>query len=104
MSGRVDADTLLSRALVGDAARAGVAIAIDATAVTRWASATFVGARHRLTLSGLRCAATDTWLAGLAEADLPLRGHLVADLVIAGQAQSDGGFTATLEVLTVEEA
>ena len=48
------------------------------------ASATFVGARHRLTLSGSGVA-FDAWVAGLAEANLPLRGHLVADVAVVAR-------------------
>ena len=103
MSTRIDAATLLERALIGNAATAGVAIDIAAATATRWASATFVGARHRLTIAGSYGATAATWLGGLAEADLPLRGHLVADLVVTEQAHADGRFTAIVEVLTVEE-
>jgi hypothetical protein len=103
MRGRIDAATLLERAIVGQAAAAGAPITVSAATATRWASATFVGARHRLTIDGPHGAATDAWLAGLAEADLPIRGHLVADLVVLGSAHADGRFTATVEVLTLRE-
>ena len=66
------------------------------------ASATFNGARHRLTIAS-DDAGFDAWLAGLPEADLPLRGHLVADLAVADPALPAEGRTATIEVLTVEE-
>jgi hypothetical protein len=104
MGARLDAATLLERALIGDADRLGVAACVTAARSTRWASATFIGARHRMTIEGPHCAAVVAWLAGLAEADLPLRGHLVADLAVIEQAHADGRFTATIEALTVEEA
>ncbi len=103
MRRRIDAATLLERALVAHAAAAGAGIAIDGQASTRWASATFVGARHRMTVVSEEDACR-VWLAGLADADLPLRGHLVADVVIVEQAWQDERVTATIEVLTVEEA
>lgn len=103
MSRRADASTLLERALVADAARSGVTVRIVASGATRWASATFVGARHRLVLSGDGAESAD-WLGGLADADLPCRGHLVADLIVVDRTVANGRFDATIEVLTVEEA
>lgn len=104
MSARIDAATLLERALLADAAGAGVTIAVESAKATPWASATFVGARHRLAIGGPHEANVGTWLGGLPEADLPLRRHLVADLVVVDQSYGGGRFTATIEVLTVEEA
>src|SRR3546814_4063348 len=52
MSRGPDAGTLLTRALIAAAAADGVAYAITDADWTRWASATFTGAQHRLTLSG----------------------------------------------------
>lgn len=103
MSRGPDAATLLERALMADAARAGIEMMLTQTAATRWASATFIGARHRLTLAGPASDGLTTWLGGLGEADLPLRGHLVADLAVEGWSRDDGGFSATIEVLTVED-
>lgn len=100
MSRGPDATTLLERRLRIAAEAAGVAIAITASDTTPWASATFNGARHRLTLAG-EGAAFARWVAGLPEADLPLRGHLVADLVVRRAVAEDGA--VVLEVLTVEE-
>ncbi len=103
MSRRADPAILLERALVTDAAASGARIAIEGIASTRWASATFVGERHRMTVvsEDEPCRA---WLAGLVDAELPLRGHLVADVGIVEQAWQDGRLNATIEVLTVEEA
>ncbi|MFD1036633.1 hypothetical protein ACFQ15_18525 [Sphingomonas hankookensis] len=99
MSRGPDATTLLERRLRIAAEAAGVTIAIVRSSATPWASATFNGARHRLTLIG-EGAAFERWVAGLPDADLPLRGHLVADLAVRRNATGDG---VDVEVLTVEE-
>ncbi len=101
---RADTATLLDRAVIADAARVGVTVSVVASGATRWASATFVGARHRLTLSSEETDAAAAWLDGLADADLPLRGHLVADLIVVDRTVADARFTGTIEVLTVEVA
>lgn len=98
MSRGPDVTTLLERRLRIAAEAAGVAIEIVASTATPWASATFNGARHHLTLIG-DGAGFAPWLANLPEADLPLRGHLVADLVVTSAAER----TATIEILSVEE-
>jgi hypothetical protein len=98
-----DATALLERALLADAALCGAAVEIDAAAARRWASATFVGARHRVTLSGPADRATLRWISSLPEAEFALRGHLVADLVVESHERSAERFRATIEVLTVEE-
>lgn len=104
MSSRIDAATLLERALIGDARRAAVAAQVRSASSRRWASATFIGARHRLRIDGAACPEASPWLDSLTEAELPVRGHLVADLAIIERSQADGRFDATIEVLTVEQA
>lgn len=99
MSRGPDAATLLERRLRIAAEAAGATIAIVESAWTSWASATFNGARHRLTLRS-EDGGFGPWLATLPDAELPLRGHLVADLVVT---DSPDRSTATIEVLTVEE-
>ena len=84
MSRGPDAATLLERALLADAARAGCPASVLAADWTRWSSATFTGARHVLTLAAAPGAALDAWAAGLPEAESALRGHLVADLLVVG--------------------
>lgn len=98
-----DAGTLLRRAIERDAERHGCDVLVDAVDLTPWASATFAGARHRLTLRGDPGAAFDAWLARLPEADLPLRRHLVADLALLSVTHRDGTATCEIEALTVEE-
>lgn len=103
MSRGPDAATLLERALGASARAAAVAVAVTGARARAWASATFAGARHEVMLAGERSTAADAWLAALPEADLPLRGHLVADLSVMRVARSGDGFTAAIEVLTVED-
>ncbi|MBR0553800.1 hypothetical protein [Stakelama marina] len=101
MSRGPDAATLLERALIRSGADHGISVEIAAGDWRRWASATFVGARHKITmrLSGdARC-----WLDGLPEADLPLRGHLVAGLSVECVRTGGDSTIAAIEVLSVEE-
>lgn len=98
MSRGPDAATLLERRLRIAAEAAGAVVTVGESDWTRWASATFVGARHRVTISGSG-GAFDAWVAGLAEAELPLRGHLVADVAVVART----GDAVVVEVLTVEE-
>ncbi|WP_448663649.1 hypothetical protein ACG3SL_02945 [Sphingomonas sp. CJ20] len=103
MSRGPDAGTLLARALVAAADAAGCPVMLVEGDWTRWASATFVGARHVLVLRGPCGTALDRWIAGLPDAELALRGHLVADLTIAGVTRTPEGATIRVEALTVEE-
>jgi hypothetical protein len=92
-----DAAVLLLRALRVAARAAGATVTIRATDERCWASATFAGIRHRIDLAIEADVATLDWLAGLSEADLPMRGHLVADLVVERD-----GHQARIEALTIE--
>ena len=76
-----------------------------------WASATFMGARHELTLrlSGDRAeAAADAFLHDLEDKEFDLRGHILADIRLVSQARTrfDGVMEVVLrlEALTVEES
>ena len=102
MSRGPDAGTLVRRAIERDARRAGCAVTLCAIDSARWASATFVGARHRLALDGADDAAFAHWLSRLGETDLPICGHLVADLAIVSVDRAAGRATARVEALTVE--
>ena len=72
-----------------------------------WASITFSGARHEITLrlggEGAEAAA-DAFAAGLDAAEFRLRGHILADIVLVGREAVDGGVRLSLEALTVEDA
>lgn len=56
-----------------------------------WASVTFTGARHVIT-----CAPGPD-LAGIEEAELPLAGHIVADIIVRAR-----GAHIIVEALTIE--
>lgn len=96
----MDAATALLRAL----ARSAPPFALDAIESHRWASATFTGARHQVRFTAADDAALARWLDEAPGADLPTRGHLVADLVVVASERSDGRTRVTLEALTLEEA
>ena len=91
-----DPTILLARALRLSAQAAGVTMFVVGSAERDWASATFAGVRHRLDLAVEPGARLDAWLKALPNADLRLRGHLVADLTVD---RRDG--TIVLDVLTL---
>ena len=99
MSRGPDASTLLSRAL--EASLPGGRI--TGCRWTSWASATFAGARHALTMVAPDTAATDAWLSALPEATFALGRHLVADVMVAAVRRIDGSTEAEIEALTLEE-
>ena len=103
MSRGPDAATQLERALVAAAAAAGCPIAVATSDWTRWASATFTGARHVLGLTAAPSPLLDFWLVGLSEAEFALRGYLVADIHVTRMARDGDRVTIALEALTVEE-
>lgn len=103
MSRGPDAGMLLERALLAEAAAAGCRVHVVTADWSHWASATFTGARHHVVLEGADTAALPGWIAGLAEAELPLRRHLVADLRVCSVSRMASAVRITLEVLTVEE-
>lgn len=103
MSRWPDLTTQIERALVRSAADAGIVLAVATASATSWASVTFTGARHRVTIAASASPLLDTWLAGLPEAEFRLRGHLVADLAIVGEARSGDPVEVALELLTVED-
>lgn len=77
-----NASARLVRALVDAAARAGARVEISSATTSDWASVTLTGARHRLTLDATPSPALDAWLATLAECDLPVPGHVLAELAV----------------------
>lgn len=102
MSRGPDAGVRLERALLASAAAAACTVAVAEATWVRWASATFTGARHTLWLEAAESAALDRWLAGLSEAELAVRDHLVADLAVTAIAGANGMARITVEALTVE--
>lgn len=97
-----DIGVVVDQTVLTSAARAGCTASITASGWRRWASATFVGARHSITIQLLPEAAADAWLAGLSEAGFVLRGNLVADLKVAAVRRATDALAADLEILTVE--
>lgn len=93
-----DAARALIAALMAAALTAHIILTIAETEERPWASATFNGARHVVTveLDG-DAAAIDRWLAALPEVQWAMRHHIVADIAMAER--SAGG--AVIEALTV---
>ncbi len=89
--------------MIDDAAACGASVSVSHAAATRWASATFTGARHDIRVTGADTPAVRRWLAALPEADLAMRGHLIAELAVLRYERSGDDIIATLEALTVEE-
>lgn len=103
MSRGPDPGTALVRAIEVNARSARCPVRMSASDWTRWASATFAGGRHELTLAADESSALDDWLTELPETELPIRGHLVADIVVTSVRRAEGIATIRLEALTVEE-
>lgn len=103
MSRGPDAGTLLARALIAAAEADGIALTLVDSDWTHWASATFVGAQHRLSVAGPAAPAIDDWLTALPERELALRGHLLADLTIVAMRASSERIEAEIRALTVED-
>ena len=101
------AGTELKRTLRGWFTALGAPLTVEALASRPWASITFSGERHRLTLClpgpGAQ-AAVDAFLDGLAEREFALRGHILADIEATGiERDADGQIRLVLEALTVED-
>lgn len=94
--------SLLSRTGVArDRVRIGAIRSVD------WQSLTFTGERHEigLTIPGPDAPATASLLRdGLEEAEWPLTGHVVADILVVGErAGDDGEIHLDLEALTLSD-
>ena len=77
----------------------------DLTAQTRdWASVMFTGMRHLCQFSVPWSAEIETLLSNLADAELPMRDHFVADLRVIAMRRVDDVCHVSLEALTIEEA
>lgn len=68
-----------------------------------WASITFSGARHWMTLE-VRAPSCATLMRSLPEHDFALRGHFLADLTVTSCATFGGQARLSIEALTVCEA
>lgn len=99
MSRGSDAGTRLVRVL--EAGAPGVCV--TARRSTRWASITFTGARHALSLAAPASPAVEQWLADLPDANFTVPGHLIAEVVIKAVTATPERLTAEIEVLTLED-
>ena len=102
-----DAGAELRRVIGANFVNLGAAVTFEALTSRPWASITFAGERHKLTLClpgpGAQ-AAVDAFLEGLEDREFALRGHVVADNEATGiQRAEDGQVRLTLEALTVED-
>jgi hypothetical protein len=71
---------------------------------SKWSSATFTGTRHMIWFDVALRDDLDSLLHNLAEADLPMPGHFVADIELAERHDSDDGARIGLRALTIAEA
>ncbi|KQS47002.1 MULTISPECIES: hypothetical protein [unclassified Sphingomonas] len=99
-----DAGTLLIRALRGHAAAASLTMHVELIACMPWASATFVGTLHRLTIAAMPVPGLRDWIDGLPEAEFAMRGHIVADLVVDRIESIGDREHVTIAVLTLIDA
>jgi len=101
-----DSATALLRALqgaVGEACR----FVLEETTSRAWASVTFSGSRHELSFRLEGAGAGETagrFLSSLASLDLPLPGHIVADIALVAEERRPDRASIRLEALTVEES
>ncbi|MEG3125557.1 hypothetical protein [Sphingomonas sp. GB1N7] len=102
MSRGPDIGMLLVRALYRDSVANGCPMKIVTSDCVRWASATFVGARHAMKWTALPSPALDAWLAELPEAEFEMRGHLLADIDVIAITRTATSVGIEFEALTVE--
>ena len=96
-----DAQSLLLRALRGG----GAALPDLRTAHSEaWASATFVGARHRFAFAPTEPDRADALSEAIGSVEFTLPGHLVADIIVRSRSVSREGVALTIEALTVEDS
>ncbi|MFM9978716.1 MAG: hypothetical protein ACKVOP_11810 [Sphingomonadaceae bacterium] len=69
-----------------------------------WSSAMFCGMRHELTFTVPRTEQSCAAAAAIAEADLPMTGHFVADVVLVASRDDGTHLRLTIEALTIEDA
>lgn len=66
-----------------------------------WASATFTGERHLIRVELADDAATAAWLADLPDAELVIRGQIVADLTVGEVTRAEGRVRCAIEALLI---
>ena len=99
-----DVATRLLRALHAGAAASGTAFEVTETVSRPWASATFSGEQHHLVIQADPIPGFRSWLAALPDAELPLRGHILADLAIDMVEQVGLRLRVTIAALTLIDA
>lgn len=92
------------RALLADAAAAGCRARAVSTQAKDWSSATFTGARHRITLSAPGGPALSHWLARLSARRIALPRALIGELTVDSVDAAGAARTVALSVLTIEAA
>ena len=96
-----DAAARLIRALTRHAAPAGVTLCVEPRHARPWHSATFEGVQLDLTLHAAPAPAARVWLDGLAEAELPMRGHVAMPPAIDGIRDEGNGIVVDATVLVL---
>lgn len=83
------------------------AITFEEVVSRGWVSRTFVGTRHAIVMSvagddaGAR---VDRFAHRLSDCDLPMRGHILADIAVISDDRQPGTVRFGIEALTVEDA
>ena len=101
-----DGHILALRAVRATLGEATVPMIVEAIETTDWASATFVGARHRLDIrleggEDTVAHAVERLVRDLPEADVATNHHFLADAAVTGFDLALGG-AATCAVVTIE--
>lgn len=100
-----DATTALLRA-IREKFRGGGELVFEDIRSRAWASVTFSGARHELTMlvTGAEATGAAARFAGtLDEAEFRLRGHILADIALVSSEAMAEGVRLRIEALTVED-
>ncbi|QNE31912.1 hypothetical protein F1C10_08170 [Sphingomonas sp. NBWT7] len=95
---------LLGRAIARSAEAAGAMVAVEDCDTHPWYSATLSGARYAFALTADIDAPVAHWLYSLPQQDLPLPGHLVADLAVAPAIEYSGRLHWRIDALTIAAA
>ena len=99
-----DVAARLVRALTRHAAQAGVSLCVEERHARPWASATFGGVQLHLLLHAAPAPAARVWLDGLAEAELPMRGHVAMPPAMDDVRGQGDGLIAEATVLVLVDS
>ena len=97
----LDAEARLARALERNARAEGVTATVRQCRSRPWSSATFEGVQVDLSVQAGPADAAMAWLAALAEAQLPMAGHVAMPPAIDAAAALDDGLLVALSVLVL---